>query len=99
MTSVLREQPAERRADRGPFGVEAGEDRLALGGEAVEALVAPFLAPFAGQQALRLEPAQQGVERALLDRQARFFERVAQGVAVPLLAQGSEHGEDERAAP
>src|SRR5436305_11720151 len=97
MTSVLREQPAERRADRGPFGMEAGEDRLAVGGEAVEALVAAFLAPFAGQQALRFEAAQQGIERAFLDRKPRFVEQVAQRVAVSFLAKRGEHGQDERA--
>ncbi len=38
---------------------------------------AAFLAPFAGQQFLRLEPAQQGVERAFVDVEAEVRQRRA----------------------
>ena len=48
---------------------------LAVGRELVEAfLAAAFLAPFAGQQLLGLEAAQQGIKRALIDVEAEIDE-------------------------
>jgi hypothetical protein len=66
----------------------------------VETLVALVLfAPLAYQQPLGLEPAQQRVERALLDLDALIGERLAQCVSVVLLPELSKHGEDQRSAP
>src|SRR6185503_15302088 len=57
-----------------------------------------FLAPFARQQALRLEPAKQRVQSALVDLEPELRERIAQRVAVVLRAQLREHGDRQRSA-
>ena len=74
--------------------------RSAGGGESIEALLAlVLLAPLAGEEALRLEPSQQRIERPFVDRQAALGERLAQRVAVVLGAELAEHGEHQAAAP
>ena len=71
-----------------PLDEQLLEGGGAVGREAVEALVALFfLAPFAGQQALRLQAAEQRVEGALLNVDPDIGERLAQGVAVVLVAK------------
>ena len=78
---------------------QLGEDLLAVAGEAVKPLVAlVFFAPFAGEQALGFEAAQQRVERAFVDLQAAFGEGFAQGVAVVLLAKLGQHCQGQAAA-
>ena len=62
-----------------PFRQELLEDLAAVRRQAVEALLAAaFLAPFAGQQLLGLEAAEQGVERALVDVEAEIGEGLSQ---------------------
>ena len=79
---------------------KASQDELTIAGKAVEALGAlVLLAPFAGQKALGLQPAQHRIEGALVDLQARVRQHLAQGVAVALDRQGREHGQDQAAAP
>jgi len=89
----------ERFVDALPFGEQLFEDDFAVGREAVETLVAPvLLAPFADQEALGLEAAEQRVERAFVDGEAETGERLAQGVAVLLVFELGKHGHDEAAA-
>ena len=79
---------------------QRGERVGAVDREAVEALGAlGLLAPFADQQALRFEPAQQRIERAFVDQQPGILERLAQRIAVAFLAQRPEHGEHQRPPP
>jgi hypothetical protein len=67
--------------------------------KAIEALVALFLlAPFADQQSLGFEAAQQRVKSALFDVDAVGGEGFTQGVAIVLLAKLGENGQDEAAA-
>jgi hypothetical protein len=89
----------ERRIDGFPFGQKLFQDLFAFGGERIEALVALFFfTPFANQQALGLQAAEQGVEGAFVDGHAMLGEGFTEGVAVLLGAELGEHGEDERAA-
>ncbi len=82
-----------------PFGEELGEGGFAFRGEPVEALVAlVFLAPLAGEQALGLEAAEQGVKGAFLDGKAFVGQSLAEGVSVVLDAELGEDGDDEAAA-
>src|SRR4029079_3541508 len=55
--------------------------------------------PFAGQQPLRFEAAEQRVECAFLDPKAGIVEHLAKRVAVALHAKRGEDREPERAAP
>ena len=81
-----------------PLVQKPGENLLAIGRKAVEALVAlVFFAPLAYQQPLRFEPAKQGVKRALVDLKASLGEVLAERVAVVLLAKLSEHCERQTA--
>jgi hypothetical protein len=83
-----------------PLGQELLQDDLALAREAVEALPAlVLLAPLAGQQPLVLEPAQQRVQRALVDVQPVLGQRLAQRVAVLLGPQRGQHGQHQAAPP
>jgi len=66
----LRENVGQRFIDASPFGEQLGKHPRAVVGQPVEAFVAPGLfAPLADEQALDLQPAQQGVERAFVDGQ------------------------------
>src|SRR5437764_978586 len=57
--SIPFSQAQDRIRDRVPFAEKLREDRLAVGREAVEALVAlRLLAPFTRKQTLRLKPPQ-----------------------------------------
>jgi hypothetical protein len=55
--------------------------------------------PFAQQQALRLQPPQQRIQRPFLDRQAAVGEGLAERVTVLAFAQLAEHGQYQHAAP
>jgi hypothetical protein len=86
----------EGGVDGVPFGEELGEDLLAVGGEAVEAFVAFFFfAPLAGEEGLGFEAAEERVEGGFFDGEAFVGEGFAEGVAVVLLAELGEDGEDE----
>jgi uncharacterized protein len=80
------------------LGRELFEDLLARRGQPVEALLALILlAPLAHEKPLALEPAQERVERSLVDLEPRLFERFPQRVPVSL---GSQLREDrQREAP
>lgn len=96
---LIRNDGADRGVDALPFGQQLGEDGLAFGGEAVEAFVAFFvLAPFADQQALGFEAAEQWVEGAFVDVHAVLGESFAEGVTVLLGTEGGKDGENEAAA-
>src|SRR6476660_9692185 len=98
--SVLLQHRANRSIDTVPFPEELFERGLAVRREPVEALVAfVLLAPLTGEESLAFEPAEQGIERALVDRQPVLVERLAQRVAVLLFAQRGEYREDQAAAP
>src|SRR5262245_26954306 len=67
-TAVLLQDALQGGVDALPLQQELLQDLLPVGGEPVEALVAlVLLPPLAGQKALALQPAQQRVERALVD--------------------------------
>jgi hypothetical protein len=96
---LVRDDGADGGVDALPFGQQLGEDGFAFGREEVEALVAFFvLAPFAGQQALGFESAEEGVEGAFVDVHALLGEGFAEGVTVLLGTEGGEDGENEAAA-
>ena len=96
---MLIQDFVKRVVDDVPFGEELAEGGFALGGEAVEALVALiFFAPFAGEEALGFEAAEEGVESAFLDGEALVGEGFAEGVAVVLGTELGEDGDDEAAA-
>jgi hypothetical protein len=89
----------EGLVEGGPLGEEEGEEGFAGGGEGVEALIAlVFFAPLAGEEALGFEAAKEGVEGAFFDGEALVGEGFAKGVAVVLVAELGENGEDEGAA-
>src|SRR5215218_1894796 len=67
-------------------------------GQTVESLVAAFLAPFAGEETLGLQPAKERVKRAFLDGQATVLEFLPQGVAVPFLAKREQYTERQGSA-
>jgi hypothetical protein len=93
------EDVVEGVVDGGPLGEELGEGGLAIGGEAVEALVAlVFFAPLAGEEALGFEAAEEGIEGAFFDGEAFVGEGFAEGVTVVLGAELGEDGDDEAAA-
>src|SRR6185312_9845704 len=94
------ENPLERRVDAFPLGRELLQDQLAVGGQTIETLIALlFLAPFADQQALALQPAQQRIQSAFIDLHALLGKRFAQGVAIAFVPQFSQHRQDQAAAP
>src|SRR3974390_53155 len=91
---------ADGIADAVPFGRQPRVHLRAGLRQPVETLLALVLfAPFAFEQTLGFEPAQQRVERALVDRHAVVLQRLAQGVAVLLAPERSQDGKDEAAAP
>src|SRR5690348_11590079 len=78
----------QRVVQRAPLVQQLLQNRAALRRKPIETLLAlVFLAPFARQQTLRLEPAKQRVQRAFVDLEAEVGERLAQRVAVVLRAQ------------
>jgi len=82
-----------------PLLQQLAEDLFAVTGEPVEPLVAfVFFAPFAGQQSLSFQAAEEGIEGAFVDDQSMFGEGFTQGVAVVLLAKLRENGEGQTAA-
>src|SRR5688572_554979 len=84
--------PVERLVDALPFSEQLLENLPALWRQLVETLVAPaFLAPFAGEEILALETAQQGIQRALVDIETQIGERLAQRVAVVFRPQLRQH--------
>ena len=71
---------------------------MAVAGETVEALVALLLlAPFADQQTLALQPPKQRIESVFVDGHAAVGEGLAQRIAVVLLAELGEDGQNEAA--
>ena len=75
------------------------QDQLALDGEAVKAFVALVLfAPLAGQQPLAFQAAQQRVKRAFVDGQPQVIQGLAQRVAIVLLPELGQYGDDQAAA-
>ena len=89
-----------RVIDPVPLHQQILQRRLAIGREPIKALLPLLLlAPLAGQQALRLKPPQQRIERTLLDRQALIRQRLAQGVPVVLHPELSQHREHQAASP
>src|ERR1700760_4295699 len=89
----------DRAVDGCPLDEQLLEGGGAGGREAVEALVALVLfTPFTDQQALGFEAAQERVEGALFNVDAVIGEGFAQGIAVVLLAELGQDGEDEAAA-
>src|SRR5262245_42725344 len=98
MVSLL-ENSCDRRIDAAPLGEQLRQHLLAVLRQAVEALVAfAFLAPLARQEPLRLEPPEQWVERAFVDREPVLAEELAQRVAVLLGAERGQHRHDQAAA-
>src|ERR1700722_19773423 len=91
---VFSYNPRERRVERLPLPEQRREDRGPVRREPVEPLAAlVFLAPLTHQETLALEPAQQRVERTLVDLQPLVGQRLAQGVAVAFGPQGGEDGD------
>ena len=85
--------------DAPPLDDEQRQHLQAHAREAVEALVAlGFFAPLADEQALCFQPAEQRIERALVDDEAVFGEEFAQRVSVLFRAKRREDG-DRQAAP
>ena len=83
-----------------PLLEQMGQDLLAFGGEAIEALVAFLLfAPLADEEALGFEASQEWIEGAFVDDQAMIGEVFAERVAVMLLPELREDGESKTAAP
>ena len=81
-----------------PFGEQGLQHGLAFRGETIKAFVAfVFFAPFADEQALGFEAAEQRVESAFIDGHALVGEGLAEGVAVLLFAEHGQDGEDQRA--
>src|ERR1700744_471099 len=94
------DQSVQGLVDGAPLAGQLAEQPRAVVGEAVEALVAlVFLAPFAGEQPLALQPPQHRVERAFVDLQAGVGQLLAQRVAVALGLERPEHRQDQAAAP
>src|SRR4051812_14753397 len=94
--SVVLENAGEGGVDAAPLRLEQREDAAAVRGEAIEPfLPLVFFAPLAREQALALEPAEQRVQSAFVDRQASLGERLPEGVAVMLAAELPEHGQHE----
>lgn len=90
----------QRRVDGAPLGQQLRQHLGAGRREAIEPFVAPaFLAPFAVEQSLAFEAAQQRIEGALVDLEALIGEELAQGVAVLLRPQRRQHGHRQAAAP
>src|SRR5580704_1466297 len=98
--SSASENVFERRVNALPLGQQLLQNRFAIGGQAIETLVALILfAPLADQQALRLEAAKQGIERAFVNRHAVFSQRFAQRIAVVLDSKRRQHRKGQAAAP
>jgi hypothetical protein len=98
MTLLLCDS-AEGGVERVPFRKQLFENLFSVGGKAVEALVAFLVfAPFADQEGLGLEAAQQGIERAFVDLKTVLGEFFAEGVSILLCAQSGEDGEHQTAA-
>ena len=88
-----------RAASSSPHCSSSRARTLAVRRQPVEPLGPPvLLAPLAVQQALGLEPAQQRVERVLLDVHPLLAERLAKRIAVVLGPQLSEHRDDDGAS-
>jgi len=65
---MLLKNPVQRGVDALPFGEQRLQNGFALRGEAIKAFVAfVFFAPFADQEALGFEAAQQRVESAFVE--------------------------------
>ena len=89
----------ERRVENLPFGEEFFQDLGSEWRKFVEAFVALVrLAPFAEEETLRFQTAEEWVEGALFDCHATVSQDFAEGVAVLLGTKAREDGEDERAA-
>src|SRR6266849_361738 len=89
----------QRRINTLPFGEKLFEHQLAVSGQNVKALVALILfAPFAHQQALGLQAAQERIESAFVNLHAMLAQRLAKCVAVLLGAELRETRQDQRAA-
>lgn len=96
---MLLKNSVQRGIDALPFGEQRLQHGLAFRGEAIKAFVAfVFFAPFADEEALGFEAAQEGVESAFVDGHALVGEGLAEGVAVLLFAKHGEDGEDQGAA-
>src|SRR5205809_7719989 len=94
------ENGVQRRSDLPPLLEQLVEKRPSVSRQQVVTLVPlALLAPLALQESLRLEPAQQGIERALVHDEALLRERLAQRVAVLLVAELGEHRHHQAAAP
>src|SRR6186997_2519264 len=98
--SVVLENAGQGSVDAAPLRLELGDDARACRGEAVEALLAlVFLAPLTGEQALGFQAPEEGIERALVDREASIREGLPERVAVVLAAELAEDGQHQRATP
>ena len=79
-----------------PLGEHLLENIGALGREKIEALLALVLfAPFADQQALRFQAAQQWIQSALIDGHTMLGQSFAQGVAILLGAELRQDRDDQ----
>jgi hypothetical protein len=95
---VLLKNSVQGRVDALPFGEQRLQHGLALRREAIKAFVTlVFLAPFADEEALSFEAAEERVEGAFVDGHAEVGEGFAEGVAVVLGAEHGEYGEDQGA--
>src|SRR6185436_19942133 len=93
------EDAVDGAVDATPLVEQQPQRPLAVGGQAVEALVAlVLLAPFADEQPLCFQPPQQRVQGVLVDVQAKVRQGFSQRVAVVLDAQLGECGHHEAAA-
>src|SRR5882757_1311870 len=72
----------------------------AIGRQEIETLVALVLfAPFAAKEALRLQAAEKGIQRALFDLHPMFRQSLTEGVAVLLGPKLGQDSENQGAAP
>src|SRR5262245_57927037 len=98
--SLVLEDARDGGVEPLPLGGQLAHDAAPGGGQLVEALLPlVFLAPFADEEPLALEAAEERVERAFVHRQVALGERLAERVAVVLAAELAEDAEDQPAAP
>ena len=97
--SVVMNHAVYRRIYAAPFFEKLVEDVCAAGRKAIEALVTlVFLAPFACEEPLGFEAAEERVEGAFVDDQSIVGKGFSEGVAVLFRLELGEDSDDEAAA-
>src|SRR3954471_3537334 len=96
---VRLDDAGEGGVDFVELGEELFQDLAAFAGEFVKAFLAVvFLAPFALEEALAFETAEEGIKGAFVDLDAEFGELLSEGVAIMFAAELGEDGDNEKAA-